>query len=246
MAPNLRSPGTAPIFRVSLALGIFAACSSPASESAKGQPAAAAVAEKAPEKAPAPTPETPTAVPEAGGAKEPPAVPPSPGATEGSPAAGEHDEPGEKGVEEAKEAAKPTAPAEPAPTAEPTVKELLGRVAKSSTSDEDARATLEAAEKRKASARALARAATARGEALLPHPDRAAAFFEWAADKDPRAPEPVFHLARLAVMRGDIPTTIEFLEKTHARGGKGLLDQLGFDQTWELVKDDPAVRKLLR
>jgi hypothetical protein len=93
--------------------------------------------------------------------------------------------------------------------------------------------------------RELAKAALARGNKLFETPDRAKAFFEWAAVKDPKYPDPLFALAKQAVVTGEIDQAKEYLKQVHARGGKKLLSQIDFDQTWEIVKDDPEIRKLL-
>ena len=134
-----------------------------------------------------------------------------------------------------------------AANAPPDPKALLTKVRSKRTQDDEARALLAQAEAAGASPRDLARAANRRGKALFATPDRAQAFYEWAADKDPTYAEPVFNLAKLSVMQGDVPTTIERLQQVAKRkGGRKLLDQIGFDPTWEIVKDDPEVRKLLR
>lgn len=136
-------------------------------------------------------------------------------------------------------------PADPA--APPADKaKLLDDAKAKKTSDAKARKALEEAEKAGATPRELAEAANARGEALFEDPERAAAFFTWARDKDPTYPEPVFNLAKQSVNAGEIPQTVELLKEVSKRGGKKLLKQIGFDPTFEIVKDDPEVQKLLK
>ncbi len=124
---------------------------------------------------------------------------------------------------------------------------LFTEVKKRRTKDKRALAALAEAEKLGAESRALANAAYARAKALFANPERAKAFFEWAADKDKTFPDPVFDLARQAVMSGDIPTTKELLTEVRKRkGGKKLLQQLDFDPTWDIVKDDSDIRGLMK
>jgi hypothetical protein len=149
-------------------------------------------------------------------------------------------------------AADPTAPpADPTagtPPADPAADKgkLLDEGKAKKTSDTRAKKAFEEAEKAGATPRELAEAANARGEALFGEPERATAFFEWARDKDPTYPEPVFNLAKQTVNAGEIPKTVEHLKEVHKRGGKKLLKQVGFDPTFEIVKDDPEVQKLLK
>ncbi len=123
---------------------------------------------------------------------------------------------------------------------------LLEDAKKAKTSDKNAKKALEDAEKAGATVREVAEAANARGEALFEDADRAAEFFKWARDKDPTYPEPVFNLAKQSVNAGEIPATVELLKEVHKRGGKKLLKQIGFDPSFEIVKDDPEVQKLLK
>ncbi|RMG99259.1 MAG: hypothetical protein D6705_03685 [Deltaproteobacteria bacterium] len=137
-----------------------------------------------------------------------------------------------------------TGSAEPPP---PDPKALLKEARSKRTPDDVALARLAEAEAAGASPRELARAALARGKALFATPDRAAAFFTWAKDKDPNYAEPVFELARQAAMQGDVPKVKELLAETaKRRGGRKLLQQLDFDPTWDIVKDDPDVRALMK
>ena len=132
------------------------------------------------------------------------------------------------------------------PPAAPDPKAMLAKVRSKKTPDETALALLADAEAAGASKRALARAALGRAKALFGDPARAERFLSWAKDKDPKYPEPVFELARQAAIRGDVPTVKTLLSEVKKRGGKRLLDQIDFDPTWDIVKDDPDVRALLR
>lgn len=113
------------------------------------------------------------------------------------------------------------------------------------TTDERALAALAELEATGAKLRDVAKAANARGEKLFDAPDRAKTFFEWAAAKDPKYPDPVFNLAKQAATTGEVETTRDYLKQVKERGGKKLLSQIDFDPMWEIVKDDPEVRKLL-
>lgn len=145
------------------------------------------------------------------------------------------------------EAAGATAGTPPDPAAAAADKaKLLDEAKAKKTSDTRAKKALEEAEKAGATARELAEVANARGEALFDEPERAEAFFTWARDKDTTYPEPVFNLAKQTVNAGEIPATVEHLKEVHKRGGKKLLKQIGFDPSFEIVKDDPEVQKLLK
>jgi hypothetical protein len=123
---------------------------------------------------------------------------------------------------------------------------LLDEAKAKKTSDTRAKKALDEAEKAGATPRELAEAANARGEALFGEAERATTFFEWARDKDTTYPEPVFNLAKQSANAGEIPKTVEHLKEVSKRGGKKLLKQVGFDPTFEVVKDDPEVQKLLK
>ena len=123
---------------------------------------------------------------------------------------------------------------------------LLKEVKSKRTKDDRALAALDEAEKAGATPNDLAKAANARGLALHASPDRARKFFDWAAEKDPKYADPMFNIAKQYAMLGDVPMVKEFLTKTRERGGKKLLRQIEFDPMWEIVKDDPEVRKLLK
>ncbi len=113
------------------------------------------------------------------------------------------------------------------------------------TTDERALVALAELETSGAKLRDVAKAANARGEKLFEAPERAKTFFEWAAAKDPKYPDPLFNLAKQTATTGDVEATREYLKQVKARGGKKLLSQVDFDPMWEIVKDDPEVRKLL-
>ena len=70
-------------------------------------------------------------------------------------------------------------------------------------------------------------------------------FYEWAAAKDPKYPDPLFNLAKQSVTTGEIDATRDLLRQVKERGGKKLLAQIEFDPMWEIIKDDPEVKKLL-
>lgn len=129
------------------------------------------------------------------------------------------------------------------PTADPKV--LLKEAQNPKTKDNRAMQALAEAEQAGAPAKDLSRAAFARGKKLHADPERAATFFRWAAEKDPKYPDPMFELARIAVVQGDVDETKKLLKQVADRKGKKLLQQLEFDPTWEIIKDDPEVRTLL-
>jgi hypothetical protein len=143
----------------------------------------------------------------------------------------------------------PSAPGSTATVAaeeEDPVPGLLAEVKRKRTKDERALVALEEAEQAGASPKDLARAAQARGRTLYAAPERARRFFEWAAEKDPKYADPLFFIAKQYAMTGDVPMIKEYLAKVHERGGRKLLTQIEFDPTWEIVKDDPDVRALLK
>lgn len=219
--------------RLALASLTLLACNTPAPEGAKKDAPVEAAKTPAPEaKVPPPSSETktagdPTLPPPAGDAKAP----------EGDAKAPEGD---------AAKAPEAPAAAPPAPDPAAANKKLLDEVKAKKTSDARAKKALEEAEKGGASVRELAEAANARGEALFSEPERAASFFTWAKDKDPSYPEPVFNLAKQSANAGEIPQTVALLKEVSQRGGKKLLKQVGFDPTFEIVKDDSEVQKLIK
>lgn len=125
---------------------------------------------------------------------------------------------------------------------------LLTDAKSKKTSDAKAKKALEEAEAAGATVRELAEASNERGVALLGsgEPERATAAFEWARDKDPTYPDPSFNLAKQTAMAGEIPETVKHLQEVHKRGGKKLLKTVGFDPTFEIVKDDPEVAKIIK
>jgi hypothetical protein len=129
------------------------------------------------------------------------------------------------------------------PAADPAA--LQTEIKTKKTTDERAMAALAELEASGAKLRDVAKAANARGEKLFEEPERAKTFFEWAAAKDPKYPDPLFNLAKQTANAGEVDATREYLKQVKARGGKKLLTQVDFDPMWEIVKDDPEVRKLL-
>ena len=136
-----------------------------------------------------------------------------------------------------------------APPAAPVDKtKLVAEVKNKKTSDARAKKALEEAEAGGATVRELAEASNARGVALLGagEPERATAAFEWARDKDPTYPDASFNLAKQTANAGEIPATVAHLKEVHKRGGKALLKQVGYDPTFEIVKDDPEITKIVK
>lgn len=136
-----------------------------------------------------------------------------------------------------------TAQSEDAP-ADP--KALLKEARSRKTTDERAVEALAEAEAAGAKVRDVAKAANKRGAALHKKPERALKFFQWAADKDPKYADPVFAMAKQAVVSGEVDEVVKLLTQVKERRGKKLLQQVGYDPMWEIVKDDPAVRALLK
>ncbi len=123
---------------------------------------------------------------------------------------------------------------------------LIKEARTTKTSDERAVAALAEAETAGATAKELARAAKARGDYLYKSPDRAQVFYEWSAAKDETYPDPVFALAKQKAVTGDVDDVVKLLKQVAERkGGKKLLEQIDFDPTWDIVKEDPDVRALL-
>lgn len=138
-------------------------------------------------------------------------------------------------------------PVDPAAAAADKAK-LIAEVKAKKTSDTRAKKALEEAEAGGATVRELAEASNARGEMLVGAGefDRAKLAFEWARDKDTTYPDPSFNLAKQTVLAGDVPETVAHLKEVHKRGGKKLLKQVGFDPSFEIVKDDPEVAKIIK
>ncbi len=92
----------------------------------------------------------------------------------------------------------------------------------------------------------IAKALTSRGKALHSSPERAKALYELALEKDPKYPDPAFELAKQAAMLGELDEAKTWLKTVKERKGKKLLRQIDFDPMWEILKDDPEVRALLK
>lgn len=123
---------------------------------------------------------------------------------------------------------------------------LLKEIKSKKTKDDRVQAAVTEAEAGGADAVALAKALVARGQALFADPDRAKGFFELANDKDPKAPDAAFELAKQAALVGDVEEAKKWLTVVHERKGKKLLKKIDFDPMWEIVKDDPDVRAMIK
>ncbi len=123
---------------------------------------------------------------------------------------------------------------------------LIKEARTTKTTDERAVEALAEAEAAGATVKELARAAKARGDYLYKSPDRAQVFYEWSAAKDEEYPDPVFALAKQKAVTGEVEEVVKLLKQVAERkGGKKLLEQIDFDPTWDIVKEDPDVRALL-
>ncbi|MFO7563899.1 MAG: hypothetical protein R6X02_14730 [Enhygromyxa sp.] len=91
-----------------------------------------------------------------------------------------------------------------------------------------------------------AKAGYARGEALMSagEAERAAAFYEWAADTHKLYADPVYKLATLAAYAGDLEIAKEHLQELQKRGNKKLMKKVGVDPAFAPLHDDPEVRKI--
>ena len=125
-------------------------------------------------------------------------------------------------------------------------KALVKEIKNKRTTDERALEALAEIETAGMKIRDVAKAANARGVALHADPGRAKAFFEWAMEKDDKYPDPAFNLAKQSANTGEVAETVQYLTEVKKRGGKKLLQQIDFDPMWEIVKDDPDVRALLK
>ncbi|MCA9649046.1 MAG: hypothetical protein H6712_15740 [Myxococcales bacterium] len=123
---------------------------------------------------------------------------------------------------------------------------LLKEVTKTRTKDARALEALAEAEAAGVEVSELAKAANTRGERLYATPDRAKAFFQWANDKDEKYPNAAFNLAKQAAVLGELEEAKTWLTVVHERKGNKLLKQIDFDPMWEILKDDPDVRALLK
>ncbi len=143
--------------------------------------------------------------------------------------------------------AKAPSPEDEAKAKADAIKALLDEVKNKRTKDKRADEALAEAEAAGAEASDLAKAAMSRGDKLLgTDQERARKYYEWARDKDTKYPDPVFALAKMAVLTGDTTVTIELLEEVKKRKGKKLLKKVGYDPLFEVVKDDPKVQALMR
>lgn len=123
---------------------------------------------------------------------------------------------------------------------------LLKEIKSKKTKDDRVQAAVTEAEAGGAEPAALAKALVARGQALFADPERAKGFFELANEKDPKAPDAAFELAKQAALVGDVEEAKKWLTVVHERKGKKLLKKIDFDPMWEIVKDDPDVRAMLK
>lgn len=229
--------------RLALATAALAACNTPSPEGAKKDaPADTKVTAPADAKSPAPPVDAKTPAPTPDATKTADTAPANPADSAGAPPA---DSAGGD-AKAADSAGGDAKAADPAAAGAGDKAKLLDEAKAKKTSDARAKKALEEAEKAGATVREVAEAANARGEALFDDGERAAAFFTWARDKDTTYPDPVWNLAKQTVNSGEIPATVELLKEVHKRGGKKLLKQIGFDPSFEIVKDDPEVQKLLK
>lgn len=123
---------------------------------------------------------------------------------------------------------------------------LLKEIKSKKTKDDRVQAAVTEAEAGGVDPVALAKALVAHGQALFADPDRAKGFFELANEKDPKAPDAAFELAKQAALVGDVEEAKKWLTVVHERKGKKLLKKIDFDPMWEIVKDDPDVRAMLK
>jgi hypothetical protein len=123
---------------------------------------------------------------------------------------------------------------------------LLKEIKSKKTKDARIEAAVTEAEAAGVEPAALAKALVGRGEALYADPERARPLFELANEKDPKAPEAAFNLAKQAALVGDVEEAKKWLTVVHERKGKKLLKKIDFDPMWEIVKDDPDVRAMLK
>jgi tetratricopeptide (TPR) repeat protein len=123
---------------------------------------------------------------------------------------------------------------------------LLKEIKSKKTKDARAQEALAEAEAAGAEPADVAKALNARGLALFADPERAKTFFELASEKDPKYPDAAFNLAKQAAVVGELDEAKKWLTIVKERKGKKLLKQIDFDPMWEILKDDPDVRALLR
>ncbi|KIG17627.1 hypothetical protein DB30_02902 [Enhygromyxa salina] len=152
--------------------------------------------------------------------------------------AGEAVEPGaEAGAEAGGEEIAP--PEDPVPALFEVVKSL-------DNDDAAAKKALDDAIKAGAAKLDAAKAANERGEALLTkgESERAEPFFVWARDAHSLYAEPVFNLAKMSALAGDLEFAKEHLAELEKRGNKKLMKQVGVELAFAPLHDDPDVRKI--
>lgn len=125
-------------------------------------------------------------------------------------------------------------------------KALLKEIKSKRTKDDRLEAAMAEAEAAGVETLDVAKALNKRGEALFATPDRAKAMFELALEKDATYPNPAFNLAKQAAMLGELDEAKKWLAIVKERKGKKLLKEIEFDPMWEILKDDPDVRALLK
>ncbi|PRQ06848.1 hypothetical protein ENSA7_34580 [Enhygromyxa salina] len=91
-----------------------------------------------------------------------------------------------------------------------------------------------------------AKVANARGEVLLTkgEAERAEPFFVWARDAHSLYADPVFNLAKMAALAGDLEFAKEHLAELEKRGNKKLMKKVGVELAFAPLHDDPDVRKI--
>lgn len=125
-------------------------------------------------------------------------------------------------------------------------KALIKEIKNKRTKDARAQAAVAEAEAAGVEPAELAKALNARGEALHASPERAKTWFQLALEKDAKDPKPAWNLAKQAAVVGELDEAKKWLAVVKERKGKKLLKQIEFDPMWEILKDDPDVRALLR
>jgi hypothetical protein len=132
------------------------------------------------------------------------------------------------------------------PPAGPDPAVLLAMAANLDTDDATATSSLDDAVAAGAAKLDVAKVANTRGEALLTkgEGERAEPFFVWARDAHNLFAEPVFNLAKMAALTGDLELAKEHLQELEKRGNKKLMKKVGVEPAFTPLIDDPDVRKL--